>query len=62
LIKLGQVVAKAGFLVEFGAESRTVYPDENEVSVHANACFTSELSAAAATDSFRATVYAKLIP
>jgi hypothetical protein len=31
-----QVVGRAGFLLESGAESRMVYPGENEVSVQAD--------------------------
>ncbi|NJD34874.1 MAG: hypothetical protein FIA96_08590 [Betaproteobacteria bacterium] len=37
MIEVGQVVARAGFLVEFAAESGMVYPGENEVSVQASA-------------------------
>jgi hypothetical protein len=40
LIKLGQVVGKAGFLVEFNTDSKTVYPGGNAVSVQLGARFT----------------------
>jgi hypothetical protein len=39
LIKLGQVVGRAGFLVESDRESWIVYPGENEVSVQSNVSF-----------------------
>ena len=38
--ELGQVVGKAGFLVEFALESMTVYAGENQVSVQADVRFT----------------------
>jgi hypothetical protein len=39
-MELGQVVGKAGFLVESALESMTVYAGENQVSVQADAGFT----------------------
>jgi len=41
LIKRGQVVGKAGFLLESEAESRMVYPGENAVPAQVDACFIS---------------------
>jgi hypothetical protein len=39
-MELGQVVGKAGFLVEFALESMTVYAGENQVSAQPDAGFT----------------------
>jgi hypothetical protein len=40
LTELGQVVGKAGFLVEFVLESMTVYAGENQLSAQPDAGFT----------------------
>jgi hypothetical protein len=48
LTELGQVVGKAGFLVEFALESMTVYAGENQVSAQRTPA-SPALSAAAET-------------